>query len=326
MTYDPRIHPQVVQMLEAGRLSGIKRISELSVADARKQYHRLITSRSSKVIDVGPVRNFFIAASSDSIPVRLYKPKNYKSLEPIPLLIYFHGGGHVIGSLETHDSICRRFCEGASCGVLSVDYRLAPEFPFPAAINDAIDTLFWAKKNANTLGVDPYRIAVGGDSAGGNLAAALTLLVRDREEANLCFQLLIYPVLDMTFSSKSHKEFSNGFGILDTETDMWFRSHYIPDQSMWTNFRASPIFASSHERLPETFLVLAELDLLYSEGVAYHNLLLEAGNKSELKVFPGMIHGFITAIDNLELARQAQLSIIKKLVEVFSKDSLSDTG
>ncbi len=305
-------------MLELSKLSGTKKISELSVSAAREQYNKSSKERQKFIFRVGSIQEYLIRSDYHRIKARVYKPYQVAETELLPALIYFHGGGHVLGNLETHDQIARNFCTLADCIVVTIDYRLAPEHQFPAAVTDAINSLEWVIYNKGSLKIDCSRIAVGGDSAGGNLAAICALYSLKYREFKLCFQLLIYPVIDMTFSSESHQLFSSGYGILDSSTDKWFRKHYIPNQNDWRNWMASPLFAKSHNGLPRTLIVLAELDMLHDEGAEYHRVLLNANVNSRLLVYEGMIHGFISAPNILNKAMAAHVQIAAELRTTFN--------
>jgi len=318
MIFDKKMDPQVVKMIEASQRSGLKRIGEMSVLEARAQYAGTSLGLDyPEVTKVSIVEDIEIDLHTRRVMGRLYKPMIYNRLNSLPLLLFFHGGGHVVGGLDSHDSALRSICNLSSCAIMSVDYRLAPEHRFPAAVEDAFDSLKWIVKNSNELEVDPKKIAVGGDSAGGNLAAVCALLARDCELLNLCFQLLIYPVVDLTCQHDSHKKYGAGYGVLDTQAINWFINQYIPLIELRTDWRASPIYANSHVDLPSALILLAELDMLYDEGVAYHKKLVGGGVDSELFVSTGMVHGFFRAGNILEGAVTAQVKCANVLRLAF---------
>lgn len=317
MSYDPKIDPQIVQMLEGGRKAGFKNVSTLSVAEAREQHLAITAIRDAVKTRIGYVEDMSIDAGDHEVPVRIYKPYEYQQLGALPALLYFHGGGHTIGDIETHDQIVRNLCMLTDCVCISVDYRMGPEHVYPAASDDSYTALKWASENADTLGIDINRIAVGGDSAGGNLAAVIALMARENGGPEICFQLLLYPMLDLTCASQSHKRYSRGYGVLDTATYNWFREHYFPDKSTWTDWQASPLFADSHANLPPALVLLAELDLLHDEGVDYHHKLQASGVSSELKVYPGMIHAFFNATHMVDGACAAQAYSARALRKAF---------
>jgi acetyl esterase len=231
--------------------------------------------------------------------MRVYRPR---AGDAKGALVFFHGGGHTIGSLDSHDSACRRVASQTPCVVVSVDYRLAPEHPFPAAADDATAGFRAVALEAAALGIDRDRIAVGGDSAGGNLAAVVALDTRG-DEVKPCFQLLVYPVVDLTMSSPSIDVFATGF-LLEKETIVWFRRHYLGDQDR-KNPRASPWFAESLAGLPPALVVTAGFDPLRDEGDAYAKRLAEAGVAVEHRSYPGLFHGFWNTTGVIREARRA---------------------
>jgi acetyl esterase len=211
----------------------------------------------------------------------------------LPLLVYFHGGGWTIGDLDTHDVLCRTLCATAGIAVLSVDYRLGPEHRFPAAVDDAVAATRFARAQAAALGIDPARIAVGGDSAGGNLAAVVCLALRDAGEPLPAFQLLIYPATDMRAVAPSHE--ANGQGYLLTRDSVaYYRGHYIADAAEWPDWRASPLLATDHAHLPPALVLTAGFDPLRDEGRQYADALSGAGVPTQLVCFGRQVHGFVT--------------------------------
>ena len=224
--------------------------------------------------------------------VREYRPMGASAKQVLPALVYYHGGGWVIGNIETHDVLCRQLCDASGCAVFSVDYRLAPEHPFPAAYNDSLEAFHWVVDNAARLHVDPRRIAVGGDSAGGNLAAAVCLGSRDSAQAP-AFQLLIYPATLMYPDTPSYH--ANGEGYMLTAAAMhWFMDHYLPTPNDRHDWRASPLKAESHANLPPAFVLTAGFDPLRDEGLMYADAMAAAGGVTEYVCFERQIHGFIT--------------------------------
>ena len=219
-------------------------------------------------------------------PARLYAP----SAECLPVLLYLHGGGFTIGDLETHDSLCRQLALRSGAAVLALDYRLAPEHRFPAAVDDAWAALAWLHDHAASLGLDGSRLAVGGDSAGGTLAASTAFFARDRG-LPLALQLLITPGTASEPSSASHKFFANGF-LLDAASIAWFFDHYI-DRAQRHDWRFAPLEADDHSGLAPACIVLAECDPLVDEGIAYGDTLRSAGVQVELELFRGVTHDFI---------------------------------
>jgi acetyl esterase len=236
------------------------------------------------------------ALSADGILLRLYRPLDAPN-EALPALVYFHGGGWVTGDLDTHDTLCRELANGAGCAVVSVDYRLAPEHPFPAAFDDALAATRWVCRQANTLGLNDRRIAIGGDSAGGNLAAAVAIALRDDAEegdtaAPLAFQLLIYPATDQRRNQPSHQRNGQGY-LLTSDTIRYYHDHYLPDPALDLDWRASPLLHENLAHLPPAFVLVACYDPLHDEGAAYAQRLSEAGCHATLVNFERQIHGFI---------------------------------
>jgi acetyl esterase len=235
------------------------------------------------------------------IPIRVYTPEGR---DPFAGLVYFHGGGWVIGSIETHDGLCRSIANAAGCVVVSVEYRLAPEHPYPAAVHDAYAATCWAVQNAESLNVDPKRIAVGGDSAGGNLAAVTSLVARDRNGPKLALQILLYPITDSDLNTSSYRDFAEGH-LLTRDGMAWFFQHYVSDEALRRQPYVSPLRAESHRGLAPALLITAECDPLCDEGNAYARRLKAAGVPVKWRCYPGMIHGFIRRHKLLPAGRQA---------------------
>jgi acetyl esterase len=242
-----------------------------------------------------------IPGPGGEIPLRIYTPD---SSSPLPALIYFHGGGWVIGDLDSHDHLCRALANAVPCTVISVDYRLAPEHKFPAAVDDSYAATEWVAAHAEELGIDPARIAVGGDSAGGNLAAIVSQIARDRCGPNLVFQLLIYPGTDMRMVLPSIDE--NADGPLLTKAAMnWFVNHYLNSLEDRTNPLASPLLAADLSGLPAALIITAEHDPLRDEGEFYGRSLEAAGVTAEIRRYDGMPHGFFSFMAALDGGRRA---------------------
>jgi acetyl esterase len=231
---------------------------------------------------------FIPARDGHAMPARLYAPRH---ATPLPVLLYFHGGGFTVGSLNTHDVLCRQLSRQAHCAVVSLDYRLAPEHRFPTAVHDSWDALNWLHQNGQTLGLDTTRLAVGGDSAGGTLSAVCALMARDAG-LPLCLQLLFYPGCGARQDTASHHSFAEGF-MLDKETVDWFFANYI-DAKDRDDWRFAPSLASDHSGLAPAWIGLAECDPLVDEGVNYADTLRMAGVPVDLEIYRGVIHGFIT--------------------------------
>jgi acetyl esterase len=240
------------------------------------------------VIPVRKVEDRTVPGPAGDIPIRVYWPEGEG---PFPVLVFFHGGGFVLCSLETHDGQCRALANRAGCVVVSVDYRLAPEHPFPAAPEDCYAVTEWVAAHAARLDADPARLAVAGDSAGGNLAAVVALMARDRSGPALRFQLLVYPVTNHDFETLSYRENAEGY-FLTTNTMKWFWGHYLADVADGSNPYASPLRAEDLSGLPPGFCITAGYDPLRDEGEAYAERLRAAGVSCPTERFPGMFHGF----------------------------------
>ena len=237
-----------------------------------------------------------------SVPVRLYRPTATQT--PQPVLVYLHGGGWTIGDLDTHDVLCRQLARDGACAVVSVDYRMGPEHRFPAAVEDCLEAYSWVQAQAQALHLDASRMAVGGDSAGGNLAAALCLVQREAGRPMPAFQLLIYPATDMRAVAPSHTTNGQGY-MLTNDSIHWYRGNYIGDQADWSDWRASPLLAQSHAGLPPALVLTAGFDPLRDEGLQYANALSAAGVPTQYVCFERQIHGFITMGRVIEEAHTA---------------------
>jgi acetyl esterase len=294
------LDPQAKVLLDQFAAVGGQPLSSMSVADARRLMEVLSSMRAAPP----PIRSTEdrrIPGPAGEIPIRIYTPNG---TAPFALLVYFHGGGWVLGGIETHDGICRELANGAGCVVVSVDYRLAPEHKFPAAAEDCYAATAWAAAHAAELGADAQRVAIGGDSAGGNLTAVVAQMARDRKGPPLAFQLLIYPVTDAAFGTASYRD--NAEGYLLTTADMhWFWDHYLTGAADRENPYASPLRATSLAGLPPALVITAEFDPLRDEGEQYAHRLEEAGVPARLSRYDGMIHGFFGMTNMLDKAKAA---------------------
>ncbi len=249
------------------------------------------------------------------MPVRVYTPE---AGGPFPAVIFYHGGGWAQGSVDTHDGLCRIIAKKSGAVVVSVEYRLAPEHVYPAAVNDAYAALLWVAAEGKRLKVDPARIAVAGDSAGGNLAAVVCLMARDRGGPPIAFQALIYPgVNSADLDTESYKMFARGYR-LDKSSVEKFIGMYLPDRKDRGAPYASPFLAPSHRRLPPALVITAAFDVLRDEGEAYAKKLAGAGVPARAVRYPGMIHGFVSAPRLLPQAGQATDEIAASLRKAFS--------
>src|SRR5438477_9132123 len=245
----PKLHPQIEAVLKAQAAAGLRPIDALTPAEARAQMEETARGRKAEPLPVARVEERAIPGPGGPVRLRLYWPKEADAGDPVPAIVYYHGGGHVIGSLDTHDFVARNLCAGAEALVASVDYRMGPEHKFPAAVEDSFAALEWVHANAKSLGADPDRLGVHGDSAGANLAAVVALLARDAGAPKLRLQSLVYPVADYNLMGDSYEEYACGCGLLTREAMVWFRNHYLRQPGDADDWRASPIKAGSFARV-----------------------------------------------------------------------------
>lgn len=286
------LDPQARQFIQLMVDKGVPPVHTLTAAEARQAYlqRRALSQPDAEL--VAWVKDHTLVHSSVSVAVREYRPAGSQPQATLPALLYFHGGGWTVGDIETHDVVCRSLCNASGSAVFSVDYRLGPEAPFPAAYDDAVASFEWAVTNAALLHIDPQRIAVGGDSAGGNIAAALCLGLRG-QIAHPAFQLLIYPAVTMRPDTDSYR--TNGQGYMLTQDSMrWYTANYLSEDSHADDWRASPLMATTHEDLPAALVITAGFDPLRDEGLLYADTLSNAGVPTQYVCFERQIHGFIT--------------------------------
>ena len=298
------LHPQVAQLLERAKKSPLPPYHETPPAVARRLYRDSRAALTPDPPAVESVQLRLAPAPGGPVPVRHYRPAGARRDEVLPALVYYHGGGWVIGDLDTHDVVCRTLANAARCAVLSVEYRKAPEAPFPAGVEDSLAALRFVAANAAELGVDASRIAVGGDSAGGNLAAVVSLMARDAGGPSVSFQLLVYPGTDQRMGHPSID--ANGVGyLLEKKSMLYFRGHYLPRGEDWLDWRASPLLAKNLAGLPPAYVLTAGFDPLLDEGRAYADRLAKEGVAVEYRNYPDMVHGFITMGRVLDTANEA---------------------
>lgn len=305
----PAMHGVLERMARAGQVP----LHAMTPAQARAAYEN-----NSGVLDLAPVKlhrvEDFTLTTRDGfgLPVRLFAPTD----EPMPVLVYFHGGGFTIGSIATHDVLCRHLSHLAHCAVLSVGYRLAPEHRFPVAFEDAWDAMQWVARHGSTKGLDVTRIAVGGDSAGGTLAAACALQARDLGVA-LKLQLLIYPGCCAHQDTPSHKTFGHGF-VLESAHIPYFFDAYIPNLTDREDWRFAPLMADDVEGVAPAWLCLAECDPLVDEGLMYADKLRAAGVPVDLDIYRGVTHEFIKMGRAIPEAAQAHMAAARALRHAFA--------
>jgi acetyl esterase len=287
------LHPQARALLDFIEARGIPPTHTLSPAEARAFYRERRTATQPEAPPVAEVRGLEADGPHGTIPVRLYRPLGSMLDAALPVLVYFHGGGWVIGDLDTHDVLCRSLANGAGCAVASIGYRMGPEHRFPAAVDDVLAATRWVRREAASLGLDASRLAVGGDSAGGNLAAVTAIAARDAGDLPIAFQLLIYPATDMRRGHPSHQANGQGY-LLTRDTMAYFHDHYIDDARHDLDWRASPLLHADLSGLPPALVLTAGYDPLRDEGMAYAEALTAAGNRAAYVCFERQIHGFIT--------------------------------
>jgi acetyl esterase len=311
----PQLHRQIQHVLEVMAEMNLKPIEAMTPPEARAQMEATAQSRKTEPLPVDRVEERMIPGPAGEIRLRLYWPNN---AVPVPAIVYFHGGGHVIGSLDTHDLIARNLCAGAEALVVSVDYRMGPEHRFPAAVEDSFAALQWVHNHADSLGADPDRMGVHGDSAGANLAAVVALLARDAGSPRLRLQSLVYPVADYNLVGDSYEKYGRGCGLLTKEAMVWFRGHYLRQPADADDWRASPIKAAGFAGVAPAIVVTAECDVLHDEGQHYADALRRAGIAVEYKDYPGMIHGFFGMVPAVDDAMNAQRSVSAAFKRAFA--------
>ena len=301
------VHPQVQALLERVARSPLPPYHSVSPFVARRIYRDTRAALAPQAPELPEVR----LLAFQNYAMRVYRPVRGQTL---PALVYFHGGGWTIGDLDTHDVLCRSLALGARCAVFSVDYRLAPEHPFPAAVDDCWAATRYVAEHAREL--DVHGIALGGDSAGGNLAATVALLAREQNGPALAFQLLIYPATDQRCATASHERNAQGY-LLTRDAIQYFRRAYLPNEHDWLDWRASPLFAKSHANLPPAFVITAGFDPLLDEGRAYADKLRAAGVEVAYHEYADMVHGFVLFGGVLDTANAAVAECCAALRRAF---------
>ena len=294
MPLDPILQMMTDNAAASGRTGGLR---SGTVEEARAAYD-LMAAAGGELPAIAGTENRTVPGPAGEIPVRIYTPAGDG---PFPILVFFHGGGFTIGSLDSHHPVAQNLCAQAQCLVVSVAYRLAPEHPFPAAVDDSFAATQWVAEHGAELGGDPSRLAVCGDSAGGNLSAVVSILARDAGGPPICFQALIYPTTDARADYPSVRENADST-FLSADTMQWFYEHYRSDKLDW---RASPILTEDLSNLPPALIITAEYDTLRDEGEAYGEALREAGNSVTIRRYDGMTHVFVQLGGMLEQGRQA---------------------
>jgi acetyl esterase len=287
------LDPDAQRVLDMIRLSGRPPFETLTPQEARGFYTASQPVLQPDPPEVALVRNLTAPGPAGDIRLRLYRGAGTRQGVALPVLVFFHGGGWVIGDLDSHDGVCRRIANDAQCCVIAVDYRLAPEHRFPAAVDDSAAATRWIIENAASLDADPTRVAVGGDSAGGNLAAVMAIMARDGDLPPLGLQVLVYPATELTATQPSYDRINGDYPLTAT-TMKWFRDHYLPNVADWTDWRASPLRARDLSGTAPALVVTAGHDPLCDEGLAYARRLEQEGVRTTLLHMADQMHGFMT--------------------------------
>jgi acetyl esterase len=314
------LNAKIALVLEMVARAGRTPYHEMTPQDARASYEKSASVLEIPAAPMHSVEDLQVPTRDGAtIRARLYLPVEPHWAEPLPALVYLHGGGFTVGSVDTHDALCRMFARDARCAVLSVDYRLAPEHKFPTAVNDAFDAYAWLHAHAGEFALDAARLAIGGDSAGGTLAAVCAVLARDAGLAPV-LQMLIYPGTGAYQQTDSHKRLADGY-LLTASTVQWFFNHYVRDVSDRENWRFAPLDgtrgAPDFRGLAPAWIAVAEFDPLVDEGVAYAAKLRDAGNDVTLVHYDGMIHEFFKMGSFVEEARHAHAQAAQALRAAF---------
>lgn len=299
------LDPQIKNFLDLVSKLPQPDLSKITPQEFRNLFKQASLMLISSKIEVKNVRDLEISVNGGKIKLRIYEP--IKGEKPYPAIVYYHGGGFVLGDLDTYDNVCRLLANSSECLVISVDYRLAPEYKFPVAVYDSYEALKWVYLNANKIDANESKIAVAGDSAGGNLATVVSIVSRDKKEEIVKYQVLIYPVVNMLDLSPSVVEFSEGY-FLTFEQMSWFGRQYFKDPKDYLHPYASPLFADL-SNLPPALIITAEYDPLRDQGETYANILKSKGNLVTCIRYQGMIHGFINLIDLVETSKVAIYNI-----------------
>jgi acetyl esterase len=318
MALDPDL-AAFLELVEAGISNGAPPLHELPPAKAREQYDMSTLALDSPGMEVASVKEIGIpCGDGNEITARLYAPLLEEPLNGLsaPALLYFHGGGYCVGSLDSHDSLCRTLAALTPCCVLHVGYRLAPEHPFPIAVHDAQDAYQWLLLNGPAHGIDPQRIAVGGDSAGGTLATGLTIAAREMGWPQPVLQALLYPCTSAWQDTDSHRCLGRGH-LLEAPTLQWMFNNYLPNEKDRKDWRFAPLETPDLTGLAPAFIALAEYDPLVDEGVAYADRLKAAGVPTQLRIYEGMTHDFARLTNIVSEASKVREDIAGVLAQAF---------
>lgn len=311
------LDPQVESVLALVKKANLPEMWQLTPEQAREAYMLRVSKLATKE-EIFRSHDRRIPGPGRDLTIRVYEPREAKPGERFPILVWFHGGGFVIGNLDTHDHACRALATQGDFMVVAVDYRLAPESKFPSAVDDCMAVLRWLTLHALEIGGDPTRMAVGGDSAGGNLAAVCAILARNDGYPKIAFQLLIYPCTAPEPETPSHRKFAEGY-ILTRNTITWFYKQYVRSAKEFEDFRFAPLMAEDLSALPPALVLVAGYDPLRDEGVDYAKRLIDAGNRVTLVNYEGMVHGFLLMGGAIDAAKRALMQSAATLRRVFSE-------
>ncbi|MEJ0025232.1 MAG: alpha/beta hydrolase [Rhizomicrobium sp.] len=309
------LDPIVKSLLDQMKAAGMPKLQEVGAVAGREQMAAMMQMVGPRDVPVGKTENVTVPSAAGGIPVRVYTPVA-AGKEAMPTLVYYHGGGFVIGSVDVVDGLCRIMANEGGLRVISVDYRLAPEHKFPAALDDAFAVVAWIAENAAEIGVDANRVAVGGDSAGGALAAEVAQLAKARGGINLAAQMLLFPVVQVGEETASMREFAVGY-FLEKDTLDWFYASYLPADADRSDPRISPLRAKDLSGLPPAYVMLGGYDPLHDEGMQYADKLRAAGVKVEVADFTDMVHDFIYFQAILPQAREALAGAVKAVAAML---------
>jgi len=309
------LHPQAKAFLDIINASDRIPLPVLGAKKSRELYTERPEYIAPPWVAVFSVEDRIIEQNDLSIPIRIYTPK--EPTTPLTTCVFYHGGGMVIGSIEGYDTLCRQLCVASECIIVSVDYRLAPEHKFPAAIDDAYAAFLWIYLHAESLGGDRNKIAVCGDSAGGSLAAVTAIMARDQKISCIKHQMLIYPATAPHANSSSHFDFAKGY-FLERDTVLWFHDCYIRSEKDRQDFRYAPLITENLENLPPALMIIAGYDTLRDEGIAYANRLTASNVEVTLIEYEGMFHPFLSLAGVLDDGKEAikiMAATLKKLTQ-----------
>ncbi len=306
------LNAQAKHVLDLMASSGQPTMDKMTPKDARLAFTMGLKMLQSPAAKVAEVRDFKMPGPAGEIAARLYRPATAEADAALPVCVYFHGGGFVVGDLESHDSLCRQLANAAACVVIAVDYRVAPEAPFPAAVDDCFAATQWISANASSLNIDASRLAVAGDSAGANLATVVSLLARDAGGPQISYQVLIYPVVDMQGETESFHRNAEGY-FLTADLMRYFLGHYLSDPGHAADWRASPLRAPKLKGLPAASVLVCGFDPLHDDGVRYAEALKRAGVPVTFTELPDQIHGLFSLDGAIPAASTALAGLAREL-------------